>query len=179
MVLPAQGAHRPAPFCGHPLARDDHPRRSSVAFTAMLAGPAAPACRRAAHPSHCTNHFSSGQGQSVFRVRAPGARLLEDLRCALQDCGLSHSVIDGVLDGTPPYLEWQHCKAWCLEPLTTHSDHHPLWTCIAPSEFDMQHATFQLADFLGDRAQVPGLSHGHICNCRSAFSTAVGCLFDI
>ena len=99
--------------------------------------------------------------------------MLEDLRCALQDCGLSHSVVDGVLDGTAPYPEWQHWKAWCLE------HHHPLWACIAPSKFDMQHATFQPADFLGDRTQVSGLSHSHIYNCHSAVSTAVGCLFDV
>ena len=38
MLLPARGAHRYAPLCGHLLAHDDHPRRSFVAFAAVVAG---------------------------------------------------------------------------------------------------------------------------------------------
>ena len=84
--------------------KGEHPRRTFVTFTAVVAGPAAPACGRAAHPSRCINHSSSGRGQSVFQVLAPEARVLEDLKCTLEDCSLSHSMIDRVaaLEGMAP-----------------------------------------------------------------------------
>ena len=57
---------------------------------------------RATHPSHRNSHAFSSHSHSAFQVLALEARLLEDLRCVLEDCDLSRSLIDPMLNGTPP-----------------------------------------------------------------------------
>ena len=126
------------------------------------------------HSSSARRHSGVSGSQPVLRLPASKTGYLEDIRCALQDLGLSDEQITLTLRGLPPYRSmWQPYKVWCRD------SGRLVWTTQQVSDFSFDVAAQQLAEFLSYMATSGKVgSSGTLGNYRSAVNTAFMTVFN-